>query len=298
MGYTLYDIIGDLKGKIMATVDLHTHSTASDGDLYPDELLSLASENGIKILSLTDHDTVDGLDLAQKKAKELGIVFIPGMEISAKSEEELHIIGYYIEKENEEFQRGLDKLVEYRNQREKITIDYLNNKGVDINAQEVKEATKGNIIGRPHMAAVMIQKGYVKTKKEAFDKYIGTPEYMALKRPKTTVQESLDIIKSGHGVPVLAHPHSLKQNYSQLNKTLGELKSMGLKGVECYYNSYDITDTVNYMTLALKHGLVPTGGSDFHGPLSKPDVKIGTGKHHTLNYDNLKIPEILQNLKE
>lgn len=280
-----------------STVDLHTHTTASDGDLYPGELVSLASENGIKLLSITDHDTVDGISEAEDKALELGIDFIPGIEISAKSESELHILGYYIEKDVKAFQEGIHILHSFRDAREKITIDYLNSKNVEITAEEVKVATKGNIIGRPHMAAVMIQKGYVNNKKEAFDKYIGTPEYMAIERPKTTMEESINIIKAGHGVPVLAHPHSLRQSYSELDKTLGILKEMGLKGMECYYNSYSKNDTANYLTLANKHGLLPTGGSDFHGPFTKPDVKIGTGKNNILSYNNLNVGEKLYNLK-
>lgn len=280
-----------------STVDLHTHTTASDGDLYPVELVRHAHDNGIKVLSVTDHDTVDGLIPAAKTASDLGITFVPGMEISAKSREELHIIGYYIEKERKEFQDGLNLLFEYREAREKITIEYLQSKGIRITAEEVKEMTKGNIIGRPHMAAVMIAKGYVSSKKEAFDKYIGTSEYMRLKRPKTTVQESIDIIKAGKGVPVLAHPHSLKQSFEQLDETLGQLKTMGLRGMECYYNSYDNETTVNYLTLAVKHGLLPTGGSDYHGPKTKPDVFIGTGKNNLLDYHDLDIPQKLQSLK-
>lgn len=280
-----------------STVDLHTHTTASDGDLYPEELVDLAAKNGIKLLAITDHDTVDGIPEAQAKANELGIEFIPGIEISAKSESELHILGYYIEKEASEFQDGLDLLFSFREAREKITIDYLNSKGIEITAEEVKIATKGNIIGRPHMAAVMIQKGYVRDKKEAFEKYIGTKEYMMLERPKTTMEESIKIIQSGKGVPVLAHPHSLRQSYSELDETLGILKEMGLKGMECYYNSYSKSDIANYLTLANKHGLIPTGGSDFHGPLTKPDVKIGTGKNNLLSYNNMNIGEKLKKLK-
>ncbi len=279
------------------TVDLHTHSTASDGDLSPGDLLELAKENDLRILSLTDHDTVDGLADAEKRAGELGIIFVPGIEISAKSSEELHIIGYYIEKDIPEFKEGVELLVKYRNQREQITIDYLNQKGVEITADEVKAATKGNIIGRPHMAAVMIKKGYVSTKKEAFEKYIGTPEYMKLERPKTTVEESIDIIKKGHGVPVLAHPHSLNQSFYELDETLSDLKAMGLKGMECYYNSYGKSEIVNYLSLAVKHGLIPVGGSDFHGPVTKPDVKLGSGKDNMLNYNDLDITDILKSHK-
>lgn len=278
-------------------VDLHTHTTASDGDLGSEELVRLASDNHIEILAVTDHDTVDGLDEAARVSVELGIEFIPGMEISAKSENELHILGYYIEKDLPEFQKGLDILFKYREIRESITIDYLNRKGVEITAEEVKRATKGNIIGRPHMAAVMIAKGYVDTPKEAFEKYIGTSEYMLLERPKTTVQESLDIIIAGRGVPVLAHPHSLNEKYAQLDKTLGRLKDMGLKGIECFYNSYSHEETANYLSLAVKHGLLPTGGSDYHGPMTKPDVKIGSGKKHMLHYNDMHIAERLYDLK-
>ena len=278
-------------------VDLHTHTTASDGDLYPADLVRYAAENHIKILAVTDHDTVDGLDEACEAAIHHGIEFVPGMEVSAKSKNELHILGYYIEKDLPEFQSGLALLREYRESREKITIDYLNRNNIDITAEEVKKVTKGHIIGRPHMAEVMIEKGYVNTKKEAFDRYIGTPEYMNLERPKTTVGESLDIIISGRGVPVLAHPHSLKQNYSELDKTLEQLKGMGLKGVECFYNSYSHEETANYLSLALKHGLLPTGGSDYHGLATKPDVNIGTGKNHMLYYNDMDIAKKLYSLK-
>ena len=279
------------------SVDLHTHSTASDGDLTPGEVVSLAKKNGIDILALTDHDTIDGLCEAEEKSRELDIEFIPGMEISAKSDEELHIIGYYVEKDIPAFLEAIGLLVKYRNDREKITIDYLNSKGIDITAEEVKQATRGNIIGRPHMAAVMIDKGYVATKREAFERYIGSEEYMKIERPKVTVEEGIDIIKKGRGVPVLAHPHSLNQSYRELDSTLLALKNIGLKGMECYYNNYDKYDIVNYLTLAKKHGLVPVGGSDYHGPNSKPGVMIGSGKDNMLDYNDQNIARILKNLK-
>lgn len=281
----------------MSTVDLHTHTIASDGDFTPTELLAEAKKVGIKILGLTDHDTIDGLEEGEQAAFKQDIEFVPGMEISAKSKNELHILGYYIERDNPDFQKGLAKLIEFRNERESITIDYLHKKGVEITAEEVKDATRGNVIGRPHMAAVMISKGYVKTKKEAFEKYIGTPEYMSIKRPKTTVEESIEIIKSGHGVPVLAHPHSLKQSFSELDLTLKKLKEIGLCGMECYYNSYTKNDIVNYLSLALKHGLLPTGGSDYHGPTTKPDVILGSGKNGMYDYNNLSVLEQLFSLK-
>jgi predicted metal-dependent phosphoesterase TrpH len=282
---------------IQSTVDLHTHSTASDGDMNPSAVVSLAHANGIRILSLTDHDTVDGLAEAEKEAEFCGMTFIPGIEISAQHEEELHILGYYIEKQTPSFQSGLTLLLEYREAREKITIDYLHGCGIDITAREVKAITKGKIIGRPHMAELMIRKGYVSTKKDAFDRYLGTDEYLSMERPKPSIEESIDIIKSGHGVPVLAHPHTLRQSSTQLDETLGQLKEMGIKGMECYYNSYNQEDVSKYLTLANKHGLVPVGGSDFHGSHTKPDVRIGSGKDNMLSYNNLDIAEVLRNLK-
>lgn len=280
-----------------STVDLHIHTTASDGDLCPEEVTELAKESGIRIFSVTDHDTADGLEAAEKSARIHGLEFIPGMEISTEYKTKLHLLGYYIQRDKTEFQKGLEILLSYRQERERVTIEYLNGKGIEITAGEVRQVTGGKIIGRPHMAAVMVAKGYVSDKREAFERYLGTPEYLSLRRPKTTVEESIGIIRAGCGVPVLAHPHSLKEDLRELDETLTKLKKMGLEGIECYYNCYSKKETADYLKLATEHELLPTGGSDYHGPRTKPGVMIGTGQDGALDFHDMHIAEKLYERK-
>jgi len=266
-------------------VDLHTHSTASDGSYSPEELVKLAKEAGLLAIALTDHDTVDGLPLAKKTAQDIGINFVCGVEISVKFEGKghFHLLGYFKSPEVPELSGVLKKLHEARAKRNERMIEKLNELGVDISMEELREVAKGEI-GRPHIAKLLVAKGVVKSFEEAFDKYLkkGAPAYV----PKAllTPEEAISLVLKAGGVPVLAHPVTLKLDYYSLKEYIKRLKDLGLKGIEAYYTEHTEDLTQELLKYAKEFDLIVTGGSDFHGE-NKPDIKLGVG------LGNLKIPD-------
>jgi len=266
-------------------VDLHTHSTASDGSYSPEELVRLAKESGLFALALTDHDTVDGLPSAVKTAKEVGINFVCGVEISVKFEGKghFHLLGYFKSPEVPELADVLKKLHEARAKRNEKMLEKLNELGIDISMEELKEIAKGEI-GRPHIAKLLVKKGVVKSFEEAFDKYLkkGAPAYV----PKALLspEEAISLVLKAGGIPVLAHPITLKLDYYSLKNYIKELKEMGLKGVEAYYTEHTEEFTQEVLKYAKEFDLIVTGGSDFHGE-NKPDIKLGRG------FGNLRVPD-------
>jgi len=272
-------------------IDLHTHSIASDGSMTPGGLVKHAKECGLSAISLTDHDTIDGVAEALEHGEALGIEVIPGVEISAEFSIEMHILGYFSRIKYANMQQTLISLRESREKRNPKIVNKLREMGFDISMEEVRQEAKGKIVGRPHIAKVMLKKGYVSNIKEAFDKYlsVGRPAYF--KKNKLTPAECIREILNAGGVPVLAHPVLLNMNNLELNDTLASLKKDGLMGIEAYYveNSPEYTEYL--VRLADKYSLIKTGGSDFHGSF-KPDIEIGKG------YGDLYIPyELLEKLK-
>ena len=266
-------------------VDLHTHSTASDGSYSPEELVKLAKKVGLLAIALTDHDTVDGLTSAINTAKEIGINFVCGVEISVKFEGKghFHLLGYFKSPQIPELSKVLKRLKEARANRNKKMIEKLKELGVNISMEELKEIAKGEI-GRPHIAKVLVKKGVVKSFEEAFDKYLkkGAPAYV----PKALLspEEAISLVLKAKGVPVLAHPITLKLDYFSLKKYIKKLKDLGLKGIEAYYTEHSEEFTQEILKYAKEFDLIVTGGSDFHGE-NKPDIKLGVG------LGNLKIPD-------
>ena len=265
-------------------VDLHTHSTASDGTLSPKELVYLAKKVGLKALALTDHDTIDGLPEAYQTAKEEGLPFLCGVEISVKFDGpgHFHLLGYFLEPP-EELKEVLDKLKTARAERNKKMVEKLRELGIDITLEELKSLASGEI-GRPHFAYLLVKKGYVRSIEEAFERYLkkGAPAYY----PKAllTEEEAISAIKKAKGIPVLAHPITLKLSDEALKFYLIRLKELGLMGVEVYYSEHTKEYTKFLERLADELALIKTGGSDFHGQ-NKPDIKLGLG------FGNLRIPD-------
>jgi len=265
-------------------VDLHTHSTASDGTFSPRELVFLAKKVGLKALALTDHDTIDGLPEAYQTAKEEGLPFLCGVEISVKFDGpgHFHLLGYFLEPP-EELKEVLDKLKTARAERNKKMVEKLRELGIDITLEELKSLASGEI-GRPHFAYLLVKKGYVRSIEEAFERYLkkGAPAYY----PKAllTEEEAISAIKKAKGIPVLAHPITLKLSDEALKSYLIRLKELGLMGVEVYYSEHTKEYTKFLERLADELALIKTGGSDFHGQ-NKPDIKLGLG------FGNLRIPD-------
>ncbi len=258
-------------------VDLHVHTTASDGSMSPVELVRHASEKGLSAIAITDHDTMEGIEDAMEEGKKCGIEVIPGVEISADFKPEMHILGYFFGTTYLGIRDTLRSLRRNREERNPKIIKRLNELGFDISMEDVEAEMMGDVMGRPHIAKVLLRKGYVKSFQEAFEKYLadGKPAYF--KKAKLSPLEAIREINEAGGIPVLAHPIFLSMNLPELDRFLGELVGMGIKGIEAYYVENKGDDTGNLLRLAMKHNLLVTGGSDYHGSF-KEDIEIGSGR--------------------
>ncbi|OAQ19831.1 PHP domain-containing protein [Thermosulfurimonas dismutans] len=266
-------------------IDLHTHSTASDGTYSPAELVQLAKDVSLSALALTDHDTVEGLGEAMAAARELGVPFVPGVEISVKFDGpgHCHILGYFVDADSPVLRETLGLLQRAREERNRKMMEKLQSLGVDITLEELEDQAKGEI-GRPHFAALLVKKGVVKSVGEAFEKYLkkGAPAYVP--KARLTAEEAFSAIRAAGGLAVLAHPIHLKLSPEELVRYVEELKAFGLDGIEAYYTDHTKQFTTLCLEIARRYDLVPTGGSDFHGH-NKPDIKLGRG------FGNLSVPD-------
>jgi predicted metal-dependent phosphoesterase TrpH len=273
-------------------IDLHTHSTASDGSMEPGELVKYAKSRGLAAVALTDHDTVEGIKEAYEEGLRIGFEVVPGLEISVDFEPEMHILGYFFGNSYLDIEDTLIYLRKSREERNPEIIKKLNDMGFDINMEEVSKVAARGVVGRAHIAKVLVDKGYVGSVGEAFNKFLSSGRTAFVKRDKFTPEQGINEIIRAGGIPVLAHPIYLGRSYAELDSLFYELKIMGLKGIEAYYVDNTPQDTENMVKLAHKHGLLITGGSDFHGTF-KSDIEIGVG------YGNLDISyELLERLKE
>jgi len=272
-------------------IDLHTHSTASDGSLSPEELVRHAHEKGLSAIAITDHDTIDGIGQALQEGQRTGIEVIPGIEISVDFDPEMHMLGYFFDSSYLNIENTLEVLRKNREERNPKMIRKLNEMGFDISMDEVMEQAGGRIVARPHIARVMMKKGYVESVSEAFDKYlsVGKPAY--IKRQMLSPEEGIEEITKAGGLPVLAHPIYLDMDFKSLDNLLEYLADKGLKGIEAYYVDNSEDETRELLRLADKYKLLVTGGSDYHGSF-KPNIEIGVG------YGNLYVPyELLERMK-
>lgn len=266
-------------------VDLHTHSTASDGQYTPTELIQLAKEQGVSVLALTDHDTISGLEEAEKEANRLGLKFIKGIELDTKhpnAKGNFHILGYNIDPKHESLSMMCSNFSEQRLDRANRIFDYLDACGVKLNREKVFEYAGKGVIGRPHFARVMFESGYVESIQDAFDKYLGTSEFQKIERKKLHPKDAISLIKESGGYAVLAHPSQLKLSEISLCELVSELVSYGLDGIECFYSTYTEDDRKSYLSLAKQYHLFVTGGSDYHGESVKPEIHLGTGINNSL----------------
>lgn len=255
-------------------VDLHTHTTSSDGQYTPSELVNMAKNIGIEYLAVTDHDTVDGVAEAMKSGADCGITIISGVELGAREDKNLHILGYGFDPEGEKLSELCRKLRGGRDERKYRIISFLKEKGVCISLDEVEELAGGDVIARPHFAQVLVKRGFVTDTREAFDRYLDTDEYKRIERFKASAQECITAIKSAGGYAVLAHPYQLKFSDERLESLVLELKGFGLDGLECYYPKHSSEQVNLYLALAKRYNLHITAGSDFHGEAVKPEVTL------------------------
>ncbi|CAG0982118.1 phosphoribosyl 1,2-cyclic phosphate 1,2-diphosphodiesterase [Anaerolineae bacterium] len=240
-------------------IDLHTHSSASDGELTPDALVQFALERGMATIALTDHDTIAGLDAAIAAAQGTTLEVIPGVELSADVDKaEAHVLGYFVDWHDAHFLAMLEKFREGRYGRAEKMVKKLTALGAPISFARVKEIAGDAALGRPHVAQALLEAGHIATIVEAFDKYIGRNGPAYVERFRLTPEDAVALILQAGGVPVLAHPREVSYWVQPLVKA-------GLLGLEVYYGMYDDQTRAQLARLAKQYGLIATGGSDFHG---------------------------------
>lgn len=271
---------------------MHTHTTHSDGSASPEELIGLASAKRARAVAITDHDTVSAIVGARAVADRFGIEFVAGIEISAEySPGTMHILGYCIDDESTALAVKLDELQKARERRNPQIASRLRSLGFDISYDEVVEVAGNQVVGRPHFARLMIEKGYVASIQEAFDRFLKKDAEAYVEKARLSPGESIALIHEAGGVAVLAHPYQLKLSPHEVDQLVGELAGLGLDGIEAVYSRHSAAERASYSEVATRHGLLVTGGSDYHGSY-KPDISIVTG------LGDLEVPyELLEALK-
>lgn len=254
--------------------DLHTHTNASDGQYAPRDLVALAQKAGVQCLAVTDHDTIDGVEEAVQAGKEYGVTVLRGVEFGAKEDRHMHILGLNLQAGCAPLEQLCQTLKDSRNQRKYRIVDFLAEKGIHIDLNEVEELAGGDVIARPHFAQVLVRHGYVANTRDAFDRYLDTNEYQRIERFKADAATCIATIHQAGGKAVLAHPYQLNFSDEKLEETVARLKEAGLDGLECYYPKHTQEMVGHYLDLAKKYQLHISGGSDFHGERVKPDIAL------------------------
>ncbi len=282
----------------MRAIDLHTHTAKSDGSYTPTELVDYAIEKDLAAIAITDHDTTEGLDEALSHAaslKEKGlpsVEVVPGIEFSTKYEKkDVHIVGLFIAHDSPVFREALDAFVNSRVNRNIKMCANLQKADIDITYEKLQKQYPDAVITRAHYASYLLEKGYVKTRQEAFFQYLGDHTEYFVPREKVTPAQAVKLILKAGGVPVLAHPPLYHMESDKLDTLTASLKAEGLMGIESFYSTYNGEDTRDMLKLADKYNLLLSGGSDFHG-VNKPGLDLGCG------YGNLFVPEeLLEKIK-
>lgn len=277
----------------MSGIDLHTHSTASDGTLSPSDVIRSAKDAGLEAVALTDHDTTGGLAEAGDQATKLNMEFIPGCELSVVSPSgNMHILGYWIPPGPSKLCQNLEYLRQHRHDRNHLVMAKLNALGLEIRYEEVLAVSGGDAVGRPHIAQVMLAKGHVDSVDDAFRLYLGANGKAYVPKEKLDPRHAIELLKSVDATVVLAHPFLLGLQGPDLRGVIRQLKDYGLDGLEAYYTQHRPDQTLTYLRIAKDLDLLVTGGSDFHGTV-KPKIQLGTG------YGDLFVPySVLAAMKE
>lgn len=278
-------------------VDLHVHSSYSDGDHTPEELISIAKKNNVGTISITDHDNV----LAYHNlAPQNDIAIIPGIELSAKDDiGRMHILGYGIDPFNKDLVTITEELKENSIESFLMIVEYLKKKDIHFNSKDISYLiNRHGDVGRNDLAKLCIDYGYSETVQEAFDLYL-IEAYLKTKskRKAYSYQECFEIIKNAGGIPVLAHPITLKRSDSELGLLIDDMVKEGLKGIEVYHSNHDANLISKYLLLLKKYSLLFSVGSDYHGEIVKPDIEIGTGRQKSLSFTSCAVSEYIKNRK-
>ena len=262
----------------MRRIDLHTHSLCSDGAQTPADVVRTAKAAGLSAIALSDHDCIEGVREAMEEGNRLGVEVIPAVELSAQSDTELHILGYFIDIENKKLQDAMAYALQVRDQRQEETCRKLNEQGFAITMDELRQEAHGNpVLCRAHFAQIMVRKGYAESVKDAFSRYLSVGCYAYSNRQALTAQEAVSLIREAGGIAVAAHLHLIKMPDDPLREYLRGLIPHGLDGVEGYYTDYTPDMEQRYRAMAKELGLVISGGTDYHGA-NKPHITIGSGR--------------------
>lgn len=274
-------------------IDLHVHSTASDGTLTPAELVREAARLGISAIAITDHDSVNGIEEAIEAGKEENVEVVPGVELSTEyMDTEIHVVGLFIDWHNEVLLKQLHDFRDNRDNRNLKMIDRLREEGFSITAEAVYESNPDAVIARPHIARYLVDTDQVKDMQTVFDKYIGDGCRCFVDRMKITPMQAVRLIHEAGGTAILAHPCLYKMKRKEIEAMVREMTAAGLDGIEAVYSCSQGSDEKDYREMADRYGLTISGGSDFHGS-NKPYIKLGSGK------GNLYVPyEILEKIKK
>ncbi len=258
-------------------IDLHIHSTCSDGTFTPAEIIAAAESAGLSAVALTDHDTLAGANDFLKAARGRRVRALIGVEIAARhSPGEMHVLGYGLERAPDSFREWLVRQQAERRARNMRILARLAKLGMPVSEEEIAVGSKGEVMGRPHIADALVRKGYARDKAEAFERWLGKeqPAYEERRHPEP--EECLEQIRAAGGVAVLAHPISLELARTELLRLVSRLRAAGLRGLEVWHPEHSVTFRRELLRLAQDHGLVATGGSDFHGARS-PHLRLGVG---------------------
>ncbi len=266
-------------------IDLHTHSIFSDGSFTPEQLAHTAASIGLSALALTDHDTIDGLSCFLRACENYGVRGVPGVEISLEVPDgSMHLLGYFIDHQHPALNQHLDKLKAGRDYRNRKILEQVNALGMPLTMEEVAAYAGGDNVGRLHFALALVERGYARTKDEAFERYLGKGKPGYAERARLTPAQGVGIIRQAGGLAVLAHPFTLHLGKQALDTLVGELAAAGLQGIEVLYPQHNPKMIKQYSALAQRYNLVITGGTDFHGA-PMPDIKLGTG------FGDLHVPD-------
>lgn len=273
-------------------VDLHTHSTASDGTYTPSELVEYAVHKGLSAFALTDHDTISGLDEAIQTAKAYNIEVIPGIEFSTEyNGKDIHIVGLAIDYQNPFFVEKLERFIGSRDLRNEKMCQLLTEHGMEITLSQLNERFPNSVITRAHFARFMLEQNYIKKLETAFEKYIGDHGPCYVPREKVNPVQAIKLIREANGIPILAHPPLYKLPPKELEQLVAYLSQHSLMGIEAIYSTYNRADENQMRLLARQYQLAISGGSDFHGK-NKPYIDLGVGR------GNLNVTdEVWKNLK-
>ena len=255
----------------MGRIDLHMHSNASDGSFAPEEVARMAAGNGVEVFALTDHDTLDGLPAAAACAARFGIRLIPGVELSVSEEGmDVHLLAYGFDESDPPLTAAIRRYREGRRERARKILMRLKGLGIRIGIEDVEEIASGGALGRPHVAEALLRAGHVESFNEAFQRYLGHHAPAYVPKPKVTLEEATSIVRDAGGVTILAHPGTLNRDH-----LIPAWARRGLDGIEVWHSKHDVASIERYRGYAQLHGLLMTGGSDYHGERT-PGVVIGS----------------------